>query len=196
MRDTSPLRLPGSSAIHCRAGSRPYSAAKCFASDRRQRQVGQRMPDKFRVDTALAIELLFEGEDDQHLAHVLPHQLDARLPPRPQLRADVINHRDPALVQLARQPKVEVGEVDEHSGVWFSPLGLGRPLCETAGRCAAGARPLRPVRPRRSRWRSRPGRSRPAASAAPPTPKNSGSWTLRAGQLAQCVHQFRAIQFA
>ena len=92
---------------------------------RRQRQIGQRMPDELGFDAALAIELLLEGEDHQHLADVLPHQLDARLPPRPQLRADVVDHRDAALVQLARQAKIEVGEVDQHGGVGAAAFGLG-----------------------------------------------------------------------
>ena len=55
-----------------------------------------------------------------------------RLLPRPQLRADVINDRYPALVQFARQAQVEVGEVDEHRGVWASPFRLAHHLAEAA----------------------------------------------------------------
>src|ERR1035438_6097198 len=75
------------------------------------------MPNEFRFDPALAIELLLEGKDHQHLTDVLPYQLDARLPPRPQLWADVIDHWDSALVQLARQAKIEVRKVDQHGSV-------------------------------------------------------------------------------
>ena len=83
------------------------------------------MPNKLSVDTAFAIELLLEREDDHHLAHVLPHEFDAPLPPGPQLRADVVDHRNAALVQLARQTKVEVGEIDKHGSVGLAPLGFG-----------------------------------------------------------------------
>ena len=75
------------------------------------------MADKFRRNAALAIKLFFEGKDHQHLANIFPHALNAALLPRPQLRADVVDHRHAALVQFAGQAQVKVGEVDEHSGV-------------------------------------------------------------------------------
>ena len=150
------------------------------------------MPDKFRLDSALSVELLLEGEDDQHLAHVLAYQLDTRLPPRPQLWADVINHRDAALVQFAGQPKVEVGEVDQHSRVWSSALGFvdnfvkepedSRQVLDHLDQSDHGnligvddeiaARLLHLLAADAEKLRSR---------------------TFRAGQLAQCVHQLRAV---
>src|SRR5271166_425320 len=83
------------------------------------------MPNEFGFDAALAIELLLKGEDHQHLANVLPHQLDARLPPCPQLRADVIDHRDSALVQLTREAKIEIRKVDQDSSVRVAAFCLG-----------------------------------------------------------------------
>src|ERR1039458_1696816 len=90
------------------------------------------MADKLRLNAALAIKALLEGKDHQHLANVLAHLLDAALLPRPQLRADVVNDRHSAVVQLARQAQVELGKVDEHRGVWPSPFGLAQDLVEAA----------------------------------------------------------------
>ena len=78
-------------------------ARKLLAADGRRGQVGQRMSDKLRRDAALAIELLFEGKDHQHLANVFANALDAALLPRPQLRADVIDDRHSAAGE-ARAP--------------------------------------------------------------------------------------------
>src|SRR5271169_6422946 len=88
------------------------------------------MPNKLGLNPTLAIKLFFEREDDQHLPHVFPNQLDARLPPRPELWADVVNHRDSALVQFARQAEVEVGEIDEHGGIGTPALRLGDDFVE------------------------------------------------------------------
>src|SRR5664280_1118161 len=98
----------------------------------RRRQVGKRMADKLRLNAALAVEALLERENHQHLANIFPHLLDATLLPRPELRADVVNDRYPALVQLARQAQIEIGEVDEHRGVWPSPFGLAHNFAEAA----------------------------------------------------------------
>src|ERR1035441_2647826 len=90
------------------------------------------MADKLRLNAALAIEALLEREDQQHPANVFAYLLDAALLPRPELRADVVNDRHAALVQLARQAQVELGEVDEHGGVWPSPFGLAHHFAEAA----------------------------------------------------------------
>ena len=132
MRATSPRRLPGSNAIHWRRRVQLVFAGKLLAGDARRGQVGQRMADELRRNAALAIKLLFEGKDHQHLANVLAHALDAALLPRPQLRADVVDDGHAALVQLARQAQVEVGEVDEHGGVRTASLGFANHLAKAA----------------------------------------------------------------
>ena len=90
------------------------------------------MSDELRFDAVLAIERFFEREDHQHLADVLPHELDASLLPCPELRADVVDDRHTTLVQLAGKSQIEVGEVDEHSGIRAAPLGFAHNLAEAA----------------------------------------------------------------
>src|ERR1700690_3993328 len=90
------------------------------------------MANKLRLNAALAIEALLEGEDHQHLANVFAYLLDAALFPRPQLRADVVNDRHAALVQLARQAQVEIRKVDQHGGVWESLFGLAHHFAKAA----------------------------------------------------------------
>ncbi len=107
-------------------------AGKLGARNARCGQVGQRMSHKLRIDAALAIELLFEREDHQHLAHVFANPLDAPLLPGPQLRADVINDRHIQFVQFARQPQVEVGEVDEDSSVGTAIAGFADHFAKAA----------------------------------------------------------------
>src|ERR1039457_93785 len=77
------------------------------------------MAYELRCNPALAVERLFEGEDYQHLVHVLLHQLDALLLPRPQLGADKKDHRDAKPVELRGKPKVDIWEVDEDRDVWL-----------------------------------------------------------------------------
>ncbi len=71
------------------------------------------MADEFRLDAALAVELLFEGEDDQHAVDVFLHELDAVLFPGPELRADEEEDGDAEAVEFLGELEVDVGEVDE-----------------------------------------------------------------------------------
>jgi len=58
------------------------------------------MPDEFSLDAAFAIELLFEGEDDEHAVDVLLHQFDTVFLPGPELRADKEEDGDAEAVQF------------------------------------------------------------------------------------------------
>ena len=82
------------------------------------------MPNKPGRNPSLAIELFLKGKDDQHLSNVFPDSLDSALFPRPQLRADVIDDWYSALIQLARQPQVEIRKVDEHRRFGPTPFRL------------------------------------------------------------------------
>ena len=106
-------RLPGSRAIQVFAGSRAFSRSELFAGDGGQRQVGEGVADKFGLNAALAIELLFEWEDDQHAVDVFLDELDAVLLPGPELWADEEEDGDAEAVQLLGELEVDVGEVDE-----------------------------------------------------------------------------------
>src|SRR5437016_3142124 len=75
------------------------------------------MSYKFRLHSAFAVPLNFKWKDHQHLAHVFFDLLHATRAPGPELRADVVNHRNAAPIKLFGQPKVEVREVNQHRGV-------------------------------------------------------------------------------
>src|SRR5437868_12921369 len=75
------------------------------------------MPDKLCWNATFAVKLLLERKDHQHFVDILAYQFDARRPPRPQLRADVVDHWNATLVEFLGETKVEVGKVDEHCDV-------------------------------------------------------------------------------
>jgi hypothetical protein len=102
-------------------------------------RVGQRVPDELHLDPVPAVELALKRKDDQHLAHVTPHQFEASSAPGPKLRADVVNDRDATAMKLARQAKVELREIDEHGGIWAAPVNF----CEQAAELAVDARQVR-----------------------------------------------------
>src|ERR1700758_3199024 len=76
------------------------------------------------IHSAVAIELLFEGEDDQRLIDVVADQADASLPPRPELRSDVIHGGDAALLHLAGDPPVERRRVDDDGKIRLASVGF------------------------------------------------------------------------
>src|ERR1039457_1341825 len=82
------------------------------------------MADKRRVESSIAIELFFEGKDHQRLVDVLAQQLDASLPPRPELRADVVNDRNATLMHLPRHPPIEGRRIDDDGE--YRTLCIGR----------------------------------------------------------------------
>ena len=90
------------------------------------------MPHELSRDATLAIELLLEGKNHQHLVHVFANALDAALLPGPQLRTDVIDNRDSLRVKLAGQAQVEVRKVDQHGCVGASPFRFAHDLAKAA----------------------------------------------------------------
>ncbi len=75
------------------------------------------MPDESRIHAAVAIKLLLERKDHQRLVDVLAQELHPPLPPRPELRADVIDHRNAALAHLTGHAPVERGRVDHDRNI-------------------------------------------------------------------------------
>ncbi len=96
-----------------------------FRPHRKLRFVEQRVPHELDTHTAVAVELLLERKHDRHPVHAsgdLPH---ARLPPRPDLRAYVVEHADSHSLEPAREHQVESGVVNEHCDP--RPAGAGAP---------------------------------------------------------------------
>src|SRR5262249_20565366 len=82
------------------------------------------MADISHVHSVFLIELLLEGEDHDHLAHVLLDLSYAAGAPRPDLRADKIENRNSQAMKLPRQAQVEVGKINQDSGVRLATARL------------------------------------------------------------------------
>jgi hypothetical protein len=82
--------------------------------------------DELHRHPRVAVERLFEREDDDDLGDVALHRADAPRAPCPELRADVVGHRDTEPLHRRHQPEVHVGEInrDEHVGL-EAARGLG-----------------------------------------------------------------------
>ena len=65
----------------------------------------------------VAVERLFEREDDHHAVDALLDPAEASALPRPELRGDEVDDRDVEGFELAGKAEVDVGEVDEDSGL-------------------------------------------------------------------------------
>ena len=77
-------------------------------------KIGERMADKFRLDAALAIILLFKRENDQHALDVSLHLLDALRLPGPELRADEVDDGNAKAMEHLGETEMNLRKVDEH----------------------------------------------------------------------------------
>ena len=77
------------------------------------------MADVADLDPFVAVERLFERENDEHLIHDLADGAQPPSPPRPHLGAHVIKDGNPESVEPLSQTQVEAGKVDQD--------GSGRP---------------------------------------------------------------------
>ena len=105
---------------HRSRGVQPLRGEKRGAVRRRPRELDEGMAHERDRDSRLAVERLLEGEDHDHLRDALPDRPHPAAAPRPDLRRDVVDDRDAAPLQLARESEVEVRVVHEH--------GDGRPV--------------------------------------------------------------------
>jgi hypothetical protein len=69
--------------------------------------------DELGVDTALAVEGLLEGEDDEHLGDALLDPAKPAALPGPELRRDKPNDGDAGAIKVTGEAEVHVREVDE-----------------------------------------------------------------------------------
>ncbi len=97
----------------CFAGVECTLCGKFLARCAWEWQIGEGVADEFGTDAVVAIELLLEGEDDEHAVDVFLDELDAVLLPGPELGADEEDDGDAEAVELFGQLEVDVGEVDE-----------------------------------------------------------------------------------
>ena len=78
------------------------------------------MSDEGRVDSPFAIELLLKRKNHQRFIDVVAEQPHPSLSPCPELRRNVINHGNAALLHLPRDSPVERGRVDDDGEIGFA----------------------------------------------------------------------------
>src|SRR6185369_709996 len=81
---------------------------------RRHYVANQRMADELYRHARIAKKLFLEWKNAQRQRESPPHDAYAPGPPRPELRADVIDVAHAERLQLARQPQMKAGEVGEN----------------------------------------------------------------------------------
>ena len=116
-RSTSPMRLPGSSATTARRSLDAERAPRALAIDLQRNLIRQRMPDELRAHAVLAVELRLERQQAQHEVHDCADGAHAPLPPGPHLRTHVLNRAQALVLQLLREPQIEVRRVDADEDV-------------------------------------------------------------------------------
>src|SRR5580658_1419907 len=90
------------------------------------------MADESRIDSAVAVELFFEGKDHQSFVGVVADEADASLPPCPELRRDVVDHGNAALLHLPGYAPVECGRVDHDGEIGLATVGFFDQMLEQA----------------------------------------------------------------
>ena len=82
-------------------------------------QFGKGVTDEVGGDVARAVEVLLEGEDDEHAIDALLNPTEASSLPGPELGANEVDDGDAALLEFSGEAEVDVGEVDEDGDVGF-----------------------------------------------------------------------------
>ena len=88
------------------------------------------MPHKGSVHSPLVIELLFKRKYNQHLVDVIAQQPHPSLTPGPELRRDVIDHRNIALLHLPGHAPVKRRRINHDGDIRFSLVGFEDQLAE------------------------------------------------------------------
>src|SRR6478672_3750936 len=78
------------------------------------------------------IKLLLKRKDHNHLADIFFDLVHASCPPGPYLRADKVEDRNAQAMQLARQPQVEIREIDQDGCIGLALCGFRHQMLESA----------------------------------------------------------------
>ncbi len=82
------------------------------------------MADEGRIHSAVAVELFFKGKDHQRFVDVVADEAHASLAPCPELRCDVVDHRNAALLHLPGYAPVEGRRVDHDGEIGLALIGF------------------------------------------------------------------------
>src|SRR3954462_9602473 len=96
------------------------------------------MSDELDRAAGVPVNRLFERKDHEHAIGNGLNRLDATGPPRPDLRADVVDDRNPKRLEVAGEADIEAEIVDDDEDVWT--VGSGGRHEATFGRIQGGER--------------------------------------------------------
>ena len=97
-------------------------------------QIEQRVPHERDGDVRLAIQRRLERKDDEGPGHEPLHGPEPPAPPRPRLRADVVDDGDAEGRDRRAEPEVDLRKVDGHEDVGaFRPRRLHQPAIRSPG---------------------------------------------------------------
>ena len=96
------------------AGIEIVLAAEFFAGLRGLHGADERMADEFCGYARAAEERLFERKNAESLRETPPHNSNTPRPPRPELRADVINVANSVRAEFAREPQMKARKIGEN----------------------------------------------------------------------------------
>src|SRR5580700_5347037 len=88
------------------------------------------MADERRIDSTIAVKLLFKGKNHQRLVDVVTNKAHAPLAPRPELRRDIVDDRDAALLHLPRDAPVERRRIDHDCEIRLALVSFGDQMLE------------------------------------------------------------------
>ena len=84
----------------------------------------ERVADEGGVYASVAVELLFKGEDYQRFVDVVAEQANASLSPGPELRGNVVDRGDFALLHFAGYAPVKGCGIDHDGEVGLASVGF------------------------------------------------------------------------
>src|SRR5271168_1154761 len=99
-------------------------AAEFFAGLRGLHGADKRMADEFCGDASAAEERFFEWENTESLRETAADNSNTPRPPRPELRADVIDVAHSVRAEFASEPQMKAGKVGEDRKRRFAALGF------------------------------------------------------------------------
>ena len=113
-------------ARDCRATTRRACRSRSYPPAFIHHPFRERMSDKLHAQfwRVLRVPILLERENHQHQIHVALDLFRAARVPRPQLRRDVVDDLDPALLHLRGEPQIESRKIHQHHRVRLPLLRL------------------------------------------------------------------------
>src|ERR1700683_1312335 len=88
------------------------------------------MADERRIHSPIAVKLFFKGKNNQRFVDVVTDQAHAPLSPSPELRRDIVDDRNAALLHLPRDAPVERRGIDDDCKIRLALVSLGDEMPE------------------------------------------------------------------